>query len=66
MKSRTSFVVAHRLSTVLKADMIVVMDEGKIVESGTHEELVEAGGMYAEMYKKQFKIKEENKDSWLK
>ena len=59
MEGRTSFVIAHRLSTILKADMIVVLKEGRIVETGTHEELVEVGGLYAGMYKKQFKIEEE-------
>ena len=66
MKSRTSFVIAHRLSTVLKADAIVVMKEGRIVETGTHEQLVEMDGMYADMYNKQFKTKSESEDSWLK
>ena len=66
MKSRTSFVIAHRLSTVLKADLIVVMKEGRIVETGTHEELMEMDGMYADMYNKQFKTKSESEDSWLK
>jgi subfamily B ATP-binding cassette protein MsbA len=65
MKSRTSFVIAHRLSTVLKADMIVVMEEGRIVETGTHEQLMETEGMYAGMYNKQFKTKSEGEDSWL-
>ena len=66
MKARTSFVIAHRLSTVLKADMIVVMNEGRIVETGTHEQLMETGGIYADMYNKQFKTKGEGEDSWLK
>ena len=66
MKSRTSFVIAHRLSTVLKADMIVVMEDGRVVETGTHEQLVETGGMYADMYHKQFQTKSEGEDSWLK
>lgn len=66
MKSRTSFVIAHRLSTVLKADLIVVMKEGRIVETGTHEQLMEMDGMYADMYNKQFKTKSESEDSWLK
>lgn len=66
MKARTSFVIAHRLSTVLKADMIVVMNEGRIVETGTHEQLMEIDGMYADMYNKQFKTKGESEDSWLK
>ena len=65
MKERTSFVIAHRLSTILNADMIVVMKEGKVVETGTHEQLLEAGGMYADMYNKQFKTKETlADDSW--
>jgi len=50
MENRTIFVVAHRLSTVRKADTIVVLDEGRMVESGRHEELVRAGGMYKRLY----------------
>jgi len=65
MKGRTTFVIAHRLSTVMKADRIIVMKEGMIEESGSHAELVEAGGMYAEMFRKQFRIQEQQ-DSWLK
>ncbi len=63
MKGRTSFVIAHRLSTILSADMIVAMKDGKIVEVGTHEQLLDAGGMYAGMYEKQFKTKETLDDS---
>ena len=55
MKSRTSFVIAHRLSTILNAHMIIAMKEGKVVEVGTHEQLLNAGGMYADMHNKQFK-----------
>ena len=55
MQSRTSFVIAHRLSTILNADMIVALKEGKIIEVGTHEQLLAADGMYAGMYYKQFK-----------
>jgi ATP-binding cassette subfamily B multidrug efflux pump len=51
---RTSFVIAHRLSTVRGADLILVMDRGSIVESGTHEELLRRGGSYAELYNSQF------------
>lgn len=51
---RTSFVIAHRLSTVRNADMILVMDRGSIVESGRHEELLEKNGYYAELYNSQF------------
>lgn len=49
MEGRTSFIIAHRLSTIRDADLILVMDEGNIVEQGTHAELVEAGGRYAEL-----------------
>jgi subfamily B ATP-binding cassette protein MsbA len=50
MKDRTTFVVAHRLSTVQEADQILVLDEGKIVESGTHSELVSKQGLYRRLY----------------
>ena len=51
---RTSFVIAHRLSTVLAADLIVVLDRGRIVERGTHHELLAMGGLYASLYELQF------------
>ena len=51
---RTSFVIAHRLSTIRDADLILVMEDGSIVEQGTHEELLEAGGAYARLYRSQF------------
>lgn len=54
MKGRTSFVIAHRLSTIRNADLILVMNEGKIVEQGTHPELLARGGFYAELYNSQF------------
>ncbi|HSF83085.1 MAG TPA: ABC transporter ATP-binding protein [Anaerolineales bacterium] len=54
MQNRTSFIIAHRLSTIRNADWILVMDEGDIVEQGKHEELLEGGGFYAELYNSQF------------
>lgn len=54
MKDRTSFVIAHRLSTIKKAKVILVMNHGRIVETGTHEELLKKNGFYAEMYNSQF------------
>ena len=54
MAGRTSFVIAHRLSTIRNADLILVMDNGDIVEQGTHEELLQLGGSYAQLYNCQF------------
>lgn len=54
MENRTSFVIAHRLSTIKNADLILVMKDGDIVESGTHDALLEKGGFYAELYNSQF------------
>ncbi|WP_347475648.1 ABC transporter ATP-binding protein [Clostridium sp. SY8519] len=54
MKGRTSFIVAHRLSTIRSADRILVMKEGKIIEQGTHEELMAANGFYTSLYNSQF------------
>lgn len=56
MKGRTSFVVAHRLSTIRRADLILVMDSGRVVERGTHTELLEKGGFYANLYNSQFNV----------
>ena len=54
-KGRTTIVVAHRLSTVKNADEILVIENGKITERGNHEGLVESGGLYAELYRYQFR-----------
>ena len=54
MHGRTSFIVAHRLSTIQNADVILVMNAGNVVEQGTHEELLQKGGFYAKMYNSQF------------
>ncbi len=58
MTNRTSLVIAHRLSTVQAADLILVIDEGKLVESGTHEELLDRRGLYATLYETQFRDRE--------
>jgi ATP-binding cassette subfamily B multidrug efflux pump len=58
MKDRTSFIIAHRLSTIRNADLILVMNEGDIVEQGKHEELLARGGFYAELYNSQFESAE--------
>ena len=58
MLGRTSFIVAHRLSTVRSADIILVMNAGKIIEQGTHEELLQKGGFYSELYHAQFAVPE--------
>lgn len=59
MKGRTSFIIAHRLSTIRNADIILVMNEGDIVEVGDHEELLARGGFYANLYNSQFSEEEE-------
>jgi ABC-type multidrug transport system fused ATPase/permease subunit len=55
LEGRTSVVIAHRLSTVLHADQILVIEEGRIVERGRHDELLAAGGVYSRLYKEQFR-----------
>jgi subfamily B ATP-binding cassette protein MsbA len=59
MQNKTSIVIAHRLSTVRKADKIVVMEKGRIVETGTHKELLESGGKYKRLYELQFAEEED-------
>jgi ATP-binding cassette subfamily B protein/subfamily B ATP-binding cassette protein MsbA len=53
VRGRTTFVIAHRLSTIADADLIIVIDDGQIIESGSHTELLEAGGSYAAMVRRQ-------------
>ena len=55
MVDRTSLVIAHRLSTILSADTILVLDHGRLVEQGTHAELLARGGLYADLYETQFR-----------
>lgn len=55
MEGRTSLVIAHRLATILAADMILVLDKGKLVQQGTHQELLQEGGLYAQLYETQFR-----------
>ena len=54
MEGRTSFVVAHRLSTIVNADLILVMKDGRIIESGTHQALLENSGFYEDLFNSQF------------
>ena len=54
MENRTSFIIAHRLSTIKNADLILVMNNGNIIEQGTHKELLKQNGFYAKLYNSQF------------
>ena len=60
MKGRTSFIVAHRLSTIKEADIILVMKDGKIIEKGNHEQLLAAGGFYKKLWSSQFESAPQN------
>ena len=53
-EGRTSFIIAHRLSTIKNADLILVMNEGNIIEQGSHDELMKKGGFYEKLYNSQF------------
>src|SRR5206468_8468080 len=57
MVGRTTFMVAHRLSTIRRADLILVLDQGRLVERGTHEELLQHGGLYQHLYEMQTKVR---------
>ena len=63
LKGRTSLIVAHRLSTIVESDLILMLDEGKIIEMGTHEELLELRGAYFDLYKNQFLAEKEQQYS---
>jgi len=63
LRGRTSLVIAHRLSTILAADVILVMNEGRLVEQGTHAELLATGGLYATLYETQFRHERENQSN---
>jgi ATP-binding cassette subfamily B protein len=56
MKGRTALVIAHRLSTVIGADVILVLDKGRLIEHGKHDDLLAQGGLYASLFETQFKI----------
>jgi len=58
LQGKTSIVIAHRLATVRRADVIFVIDEGRVVEQGTHDELLETGGLYSRLYELQFRGEE--------
>lgn len=60
MNGRTSFIVAHRLSTIKEADIILVMKDGKIIEKGNHEQLLAAGGFYKKLWSSQFESATQN------
>src|ERR1700761_5501507 len=66
LRGRTSLVIAHRLSTVREADQILVIESGQVVETGTHEALLEAGGLYADLYLTQFKHQENQEQAGLR
>jgi ABC-type multidrug transport system fused ATPase/permease subunit len=62
LEGRTSFVIAHRLSTVRNADVILALEDGEIIERGTHDELIEFDGLYADLYRRQFYIPPEEQE----
>jgi ATP-binding cassette subfamily B protein len=63
MASKTSIIISHRVSSIKHADKILVLEDGSIIESGTHEQLNDANGVYAELYRKQLLEESQNKAS---
>jgi ABC-type multidrug transport system fused ATPase/permease subunit len=61
MAGRTTFVIAHRLSTIQQADQLLVIDNGRIIEQGTHDSLLEQGGFYHHLYMGQFESEDEER-----
>ena len=66
LAGRTTFVIAHRLSTVRRADLILLMEDGRIIERGTHEELMRSGGVYHEMVRRQMESAAESEEAVLR
>ena len=66
LAGRTTFVIAHRLSTIRSADLILLMEDGQVVERGTHDELMDAKGTYYEMVRRQVESHEESVDATWK
>jgi len=64
MSGRTTIVIAHRLATVRRADVIFVIENGTIAERGTHDKLLTTGGLYSRLYEIQFRHEDENKSSY--
>jgi ATP-binding cassette subfamily B protein len=65
LKGRTSLVIAHRLSTIREADQILVIDDGRVVQRGRHEDLLEQGGLYRDLYLTQFRNQDDSADDSL-
>ena len=66
LAGRTTFVIAHRLSTIRRADLILLMDDGRVIERGTHEELMRAGGTYRDMVRRQMESHQDTADEVLR
>jgi ABC-type multidrug transport system fused ATPase/permease subunit len=66
LAGRTTFVIAHRLSTVRRADLILLMEDGRIIERGTHESLMRSGGVYHDMVRRQMESAAESEEAVLR